>query len=224
LAQAWIYIGLFRLHLLIPSSPIDPGRKPAAKVEQLDWIIKDVSSNILSHSLQSGVSNGDFGPESPVTRLLRDQRAKYSKKRSSQEKKIIERPPNSPPFHDLYRELHHFCKTVAGIDGVTNIAKLIEGSDESCFRSQETNWQCSAASFCNRLFTVYAMYMDVTLPCINEIKSIQRGLRELALSRTEFFHSAPLIQAQDSFLMYPFTHEDFATQLTEESWEERSKD
>jgi hypothetical protein len=216
-AQAWAYVGLLRLHLLAPTSPIDPGRRPAAKVEQLDWIINDLSSNILSHGLHSVIC-GDFAPDSPTTRLLRDQKVQYLKKRSSQEKKIIERPHNSPLFYDLYREVHHFCKTVASVENVSNIFKLIETSTESSFRSQEINWQCSATAFCNRLSTIYAMYEDVTVPLINEIKSIQRGLRELSLSRVKSIRSTEIIQLQNSFLMYPCVNGDFLKMIEEDSF------
>ena len=39
-ALVWVYLGLARLHMYIPSSPLDPGTKPAAKVAQRE---KEVS-------------------------------------------------------------------------------------------------------------------------------------------------------------------------------------
>ena len=215
-AQAWVYIGLLRLNLLLPSSPIDPGRKPATKAEQLRCVISDMSTNLLSASLHSGLSNGDFAPDIPISRLLLNLREIYLKKQLRQQKKIIERPPHSPSFYDLYRELHHFCKT-SSVEKVSSLVKIVETSSESNYRSQETNWQCSAAAFCNRLLAVYSMYEDVTIPCINEIQSIQRGLRELSLVRSPSSHSRSIIQAQNSLLVYPFTHHDYSNQLTEES-------
>ena len=71
LARARVYLGLLRLNLLVPSSPIDPGRKPAAKAEELGWFLKEIGSNLLSHSLHFGLSYGDFAPDSSQTRCLR---------------------------------------------------------------------------------------------------------------------------------------------------------
>jgi hypothetical protein len=202
LAQAWIYIGLLRLHLLVPSSPIDPGRKPAAKVEQLNFLTRDIDSNILSISLHNGLSDGDFGVNTPASQFLCNQKSIYYKKKARQEKKIIQRPPNSPPFYDLYREIHHFCKTFS-VKKVTNMISLIETATDSSFRSQENNLQCSAAAFCNRLSTVYFMYEDVTIPCTNEIQTIQRGLRELSLLRAHTAHSKLILDTQNLLLKYP---------------------
>ena len=212
LAQAWIYCGVFRLQLLVPSSPIDPGRKPAAKVEQLDFVISDISSNILSMSLHTGLSGGDFNPNSPMVKSLCDEKSVYVKKRSHQKKKITERPPSSPSFYDLYREIHNFCKTVT-VEKVTSMIKLIETSTNSNFGSHETNWQCSAASFCNRLSTTYSMYEDVTIPCMNEIRSIQRGFRELSLCHAQSYHSESIVQIQNSLLTYPSTNKDLLDQI-----------
>ena len=214
-AEAWVYIGLLRLHLLLPSSPIDPGRKPAAKAEQLDCAISDISSNILSICLHSGLADGDFAPDSPTSRVLLNQRERDLKKQLRQQKKIIQRPPNSPPFYDLYRELHHFCKTVS-VEKVSSLVEIIKTSSGSNYRSQEVNLQCSATAFCSRLSAVYSMYEDVTIPCISEIQSIQRGLRELSICRAQSSHSSSIIQTQDSLLIYPFAHNDHSNQLTEE--------
>ena len=53
---------------------------------------------------------GDEGFGAIALRALLNQRERYLKKQLRQQKKIIQRPPNSPPFNDLYSELHHFCK------------------------------------------------------------------------------------------------------------------
>ena len=217
-SRAWIYVGLLRLHLVIPSSPIDPGRKPAAKVEQLNWFLGNLSSNLRSYSLHFGLSSGEFNPDSSMTKKLVAQGEIASRKRISQEKKIIERPSNASPFLDLFREIHHFCKTVATVDNVLALADLIENPcPETSFRSQEVNWQCSATAFCNRLSTFYSMYEDVTIPCMNEIRILQRGLRELALSNVESSQFYPVVQTQDKLLEYPFRNNVFSPNITEES-------
>lgn len=211
IGKAWIYIGLLRLHLLIPSSPIDPGKKPAAKVNQLNWLLKSIRSNLLSYRLHFGLSCGDFIPDSPMTRQLLLQSKHTSMKRDNQEKKIIERPTNSPHFSELFSEVHQFCKTTASVTNVLSLLASIENnSSEFNFRSQEVNWQCSASSFCCRLSTCYSMYEDITIPIANEIRSIQRGLRELALANnTQSKKYIEIVIAQDKLLEFPFKHNVF---------------
>ena len=217
---AWVYLGLLRLNMLVPSSPIDPGRKPAAKVEQLDWFLNEVGSNLLSYGLQYGLSHGDFAPESPSTEHLNNLFEYTSKKRTNQEKKIIERPHNAPSFHDLFREIHHFCKTVANPSSVLSLVETIEkdDADSSSFRAQEINWQCSATSFCTRLSTVYSVYEDITIPCANEIRAIQRGLRGLALNQPVSHQTSMLVNTQDELLTYPFGKNNSSFHLTKDSY------
>jgi hypothetical protein len=214
-ARAWIYLGSLRLTLLIPSSPINPVRKPAAKVEQLDWFLQEINSNLLSHNLHFGLSYGDFAPDSHSTRHFIALSDVTSKKRINQEKKIIERPVNAPQFSDLFREIHHFCKTVASPSSVLALVDTIEKGDSS-FRAQEVNWQCSATSFCTRLSTIYSMYEDITITCINEIRAIQLGLRQLALNQVESPQTRMIVETQDELLEYPFRSNQFIRRLTKE--------
>lgn len=215
LALAWIYLGSLRLQLLVPSSPIDPGRKPAAKVEQLNWFLQDISSNLLSHSLHFGLAYGDFAPDLHSTRHLFALSDVALKKRSNQEKKIIERPSDAPPYHDLFREIHHFHKTVASPTSILALVDTI-GKGDLKFRAQEVNWQCSAISFCTRISSVYSMYEDVTITCTNEIRAIQLGLRQLALNQAESPQMRSIVKIQDDLLMFPFTNNHAVRHLTDE--------
>jgi hypothetical protein len=219
IAFAWIYLGLFRLNLLVPSSPIDPGRRPAAKVEQLNSFLQQISSSLLSYCLHFGLSFGDFSPDNEGTRELFDLAEVASKKKANQERKIIERPSTAPPFQDLFREIHHFCKTVANTSSVLALVDLVRNESKgSDFRSQEVNWQCSASSFCSRLSSVYPMYEDVTIPCINEIRSIQCGLRELALNQAASPQACLIAKTQDDLLQYPFRNCNISYSLSEDCY------
>ncbi len=219
-ARAWIYLGLIRLQLLKPSAPIDPGQKPATKVNELDWFLQDIRTSLLSYSLHYGLSRGEFAPDVESTKRLFALLDVASKKRLNQENKIIERPLLAPPYHDLFREIHHFCKTVVSPSIIQGLIDSIESDcGESCYRSYEINWQCSASSFCTRLTAVYSMYEDITIPCINEIRAIQRGLRELALAYKDECPQARLLtKAQDELLKYPLGNIRVACRLTEECY------
>lgn len=221
-AHAWIHIGLLRLHLLIPSSPIDPGRKPAEKVDQLNFFLDDVNSKLSSHSLHFGMTCGDFAPDTAATRQLFTLAEQTSKKKAGQQKKIIERPSNSPPFQELFREIHNFCRTVASTNNVLSLADAIENQPNS--RSQEINWQYSAAAFSDRLSSVYSMYEDITIPCLSEIRSIQRGLRELTLNHDVSYRAGAIVNMQDALLTYPIVDKSFSHCLTNQSYNDVVKD
>ena len=145
------------------------------------------------------------------------------KKQANQEKKIIERPPSAPPFSDLFREVHHFCKTVAK-SSIALVGSIENIGREPSLRSQEVNWQCSATAFCSRLSTVYSVYEDVTIPCINEIRAMQQGLRELALNQAESHQTCLIVKTQDELLKYPFENRPFFHHLTEESYSKALKE
>ena len=222
LGLAWIHIGLLRLHLLIPSSPIDPGRKPAEKVKQLDWFLGDISTKLSSYSLHFGMTCGNFDPDTTATKQLFTFAEQASKKRAQQEKKIIERPSNSPPFQELFREIHHFCKTVASTNNVLSLVNDIENQPNS--KSQEINWQYSAEAFSNRLSSVYSMYEDITILCISEIRSIQRGLRELALNYNISSGAAAIVKTQDALLTYPMVNESPSHHVTSQLFVDAEKE
>lgn len=203
IAHAWVYLGVLRLNLLLPSSPIDPGRRPAAKVEELSRVIGVIGSDLLSHNLHWGLAFGDFDPDNIATQQLNTLASLKSTKRARQQKKIVERPSDAPPFQDLFRELHHFNRTVASLPGISSMLESFDRGERKDARFREVNWQCSASAFCSRLSTVYRMYEDVTIPCINEIRSIQRGLRALSVHQLESADAKFVIKFQDELLTYP---------------------
>ena len=203
IAHAWVYLGVLRLNLLLPSSPIDPGRRPAAKVEELGRVIGVIGSDFMSHNLHWGLAFGDFDPDIIATQQLNALASMKSTKRARQQKKIIERPSDAPPYQDLFRELHHFNRTVASLTGIFSMLESFDRGERKDARSREVNWQCSASAFCSRLSTVYRMYEDVTIPCINEIRSIQRGLRVLSVHQLESADAKYVIKLQDELLTYP---------------------
>ncbi|KAK1736592.1 midasin [Skeletonema marinoi] len=173
-------------------------------------VLDDVSSKLSSYSLHF------------ATKQLFTLAEQASKKKAGQQKKIIERPSNSPPFQELFREMHHFCRTVASTNNVLSLADAIENQPNS--RSQEINWQYSAAAFSDRLSSVYSMYEDITIPCLSEIRSIQRGLRELALNYDVSSRAGAIVKMQDALLSYPIVNKSFSHHLTNQSYAEVVKE
>uniref|UniRef100_A0A7S2K0T1 VWFA domain-containing protein n=1 Tax=Leptocylindrus danicus TaxID=163516 RepID=A0A7S2K0T1_9STRA len=178
---AWVYLGLLQLHLLLPSAPLDPARKPAAKVTQWEEYLTNLGSQLAAFRWDSRQACGDDASADLEALDLLDKAERASAKKLVQSKKIVERPDNAPPFIQLFRDLHGFAKTTANINKVLELAlSLGEISSDKVIISKEMNWQDTTCAFLSRVSKHYAVYEDVIVPYINAVRNIQWGLRELA--------------------------------------------
>ena len=184
IAKAWIFVGLLRMTILVPDTPLDPGRAPLAKVTLIDQKLSDVGAKVTALRLESGFVRGDFNPESPdVLRLLAKGQIMLTK-RESQLKKVVERISTAPPFHELYRETREFMDNISSNSKVLKIVQDIsEASDSKSLeaaRGRAMNWQRTAMAFCKRLVSEYEAYEDVTTSLFDSVKMVQDGLHTIA--------------------------------------------
>jgi len=209
IALASVYVGIIAFHLLMPASPLDPGVKPAAKISEWNSYLQHLSSTLVALRMHSGLSTGNFYPETPEVATLLQQANHASRKRDGQEKKRVERPSNSPPFHELYREVQHFANTISSID---NVLKLIDSirhgtsSDiQSSCQAMEINWQSSVSAFSTKLLSNYACYEDVITPCLAALGIMQNGIRSFAHSRLNCKESmmGAVLAIQNNMMQYP---------------------
>jgi midasin (ATPase involved in ribosome maturation) len=208
-SEALIYIGILRFHLTLPASPLDPGKKPGAKVAQWDQHLQDLGSKLVTMRMESGLDTGNFDPDNEEVSLVLGALSHCGKKRSKQEKKRVERPRNSPPFYDLFREVHHFAGTVANVDNIAGLVQAIsnDASGESypSNRQKEVNWQSSAVAFHNQITAKYSCFDDVISPCLAALGMIQNGLRGLIhlKGNQEKSFTVATMNLQDHLLQYP---------------------
>ena len=183
LAQA--YTGLLRLHLVLPESPLDPGRKPLAKIELMKSHSDQVWMQVAAARLTSGFRSGDFSPNAPYVHELLDTGIRLADESASQTKQVVERIDQAPPFFELYRESREFAKNVCSKDAVL---KLINGIIESASSESEThdsirhradNWLKTAEAFCERLTSHFGDYEDVILPVVDSVSLLRIGLQGL---------------------------------------------
>ena len=212
IALAMAYIGLLRFHIFAPATSMDPGRRPAAKVKQLDAYQLYLSSNLAAKRMEFGLSTGCFAPSDSESCAMLQECSRVHKKCLNQMKKQVERSPNAPPFLQLFREVQHFAKTVAKIDIVISLLECIRSvkSDNnnnivSSAWEKELNWQSSASAFCSRISSHYAYYEDVTIPFLAAIRNLQDGIRCFA----QFFLGKnsklddELLHIQDGLIQFP---------------------
>jgi len=205
-ALAWLYLGLLRLHLLVPISPLDPARKPAAKMSQLDLYLESLASQLTVRKLNSGLESGDFAPTSPEAMSLLEKAERASAKRANQANKKVERPGDAPPFAHLFQETKHFAKTTANVDRVLSLSNLIQ-TDAEKGSSSEINWQSNASAFIGRITSVFAAYEDVTLPLVAAINMLQHGLRKLVYghskTKEDLSVEGRVVALSDKLLRFP---------------------
>ncbi|CAN0109706.1 unnamed protein product [Ectocarpus sp. 6 AP-2014] len=161
-------LGCLKLVLLLPSSPVDPGLKPALKREllgeRLDGYRGELTVRRWSIGLEGG---GDVSPEMlPLlqqARSLRDECTRLGLE-------AIERPDDRPTFHSLFRDVHAFARGLADPGRVTalahSLARFVGGVagleedlgggkgnavDRSSSLQEEMVWQDAAGAFVTRL-------------------------------------------------------------------------
>ena len=183
-SRASIYLGLLRLNLLTPCTPLDPGRAPLAKVSLITQHLFNIKSRLVANKLYSGFVHGNFSPVTPENTSLLDSVENLSKKRKSHQKKVIERSESAPAFSDLYRITRDFLNTALGNSSVMGILEQLSsvasnGNEAEALRRRAQNWQRTAAAFCRRLSTDFGTFQDVTMSIIDSVQMVQDGLFDL---------------------------------------------
>ena len=206
-ALAWIYVGLLRIHLLVPDSPLDPGRAPLAKVALINRELSSLHMRVAALRVDSGFVRGNFAPESDDICQLLDEGENLVIKRDSQEKKVVERVESAPPFFDLFRETRDFVKSFAGQDTVLPLVETLQEARRKSMQSQarqrELNWQRTASAFCSRLESHFAAYEDITTTFVDAVRLVQNGLHMLAEAHVPVDDVKGPADSFDLFMRFP---------------------
>ncbi len=182
---ARVYVGLLRMNLLAPCSPLDPGKKPIAKAAEHGRYLKSLREKATAIQLDSLFIQGIPAPNDPYLKSLLSEMKRIEGKRSKQELKMIERVASAPPYIDFFRESRRFSQATSAAEGVAAVVGAISQAAQDVTRvrsarTREQNWQATSGSFCSRLLSHYAPYEDVVLPFVNAIQNIRDGVRLLA--------------------------------------------
>lgn len=180
------YSGLLRFHLLLPESPLDPGRRPLAKAQLIESRLCQLRIQVASSRLSSGFQSGDFSPDLPFVRKLLARGTMLSRKRETQSKKIVERVKRAPPFVELYEESRDFAKNFCSSETVLALISLIQNAGESgsnsdvkVARERTRYWLNTASAFCERLVSYFSDYEDFILPLADAVRLLQEGIEGL---------------------------------------------
>jgi midasin (ATPase involved in ribosome maturation) len=215
ISEAQVYLGLLRFHLLIPASPLDPGKKPAAKVLQWQNFLEDIRSELLALQMEERLETGRFQADGDyATKLLED--ISYTKrKQDSQRKKQVERPKCADSFYELFRDVHHFANTIGSVKTVTCLIEEMSECREGV-QHKENNWQSSATAFSTQLHSKYKYYEDVVTPILSSMGLLQQGIRMILNIKAKQLNRSTRVamELQDELLRYPNVR--FSSKITEE--------
>jgi MoxR-like ATPase len=180
-ALVQVYAGLLRFHCYLPDSPIDPGRKPIAKMQLLNERAVRLRRRLAAVKLDSGMSNGCVNPENDETYLTLQE---TSAKAKNQAGKVIERVEGIPAFSGLWKELHDLSRSILDITTISGLCTSIRDKVPS-FTVEMEQWQSTSAAFCAYASDKYAGYSDVIDPLVESVGTVERGLRAIAVLSSE---------------------------------------
>jgi MoxR-like ATPase len=185
LGLALVYVGLLRLQLSLPPSPLDPARRPAAKVQQIEERGQILYRDLLVRRADKRVNRNEIVSYDSSTGAIVEECQVLNRKHDKQVSKLVARPDTAPAFQSFYREVHRFSMATGALSEVVSLASGLANREEKAGMArrltQESNWQSTAHAFCQRLSQYYLTYEDVAVPMTNSIREIQRGLRDLAM-------------------------------------------
>jgi len=203
--RQWVYLGLMRLHLLLPTAPVDPSAKNLAKAALLEGSANQLAARAVAHHL-SETSIGGRGVDQTEQGLL-SRHATLTEKAKRLREKSIERPVDCPPFETLFLEMYEFARTLGGADRILGLVETCEAACAGVHQylerdkrepdtsvavpvldlasvletlgrahQQVLNWQDSSAAFRTRLEKQFVFYEDVVSPYVSAVENISTGL------------------------------------------------
>jgi MoxR-like ATPase/chorismate-pyruvate lyase len=214
--ELWLRVGLMRLHLLLPPTPVDPSAKNIAKADLLEGAATQLGASLLARHYSHAAGSGQALTLDEQALLTR-QCATRARARTLREKSI-QRPSDAPPFEGLFLELQEFSRTLGSVDRVLELRSVcgsacgdilsVLGADSGASTSsanaeglmatldrverQEAGWQHSSAAFRTRLEREYFAYEDVVSSVMSAIENISTGLGLCV--------AAPCMRARDSYI------------------------
>jgi len=218
-AISWVLIGLLRLHLSLPASPIDPALIPEAKAQQLKERAKILYPEMILRRAGDLLNQNLVQASRPSSILIVEESARLKDKYMKQRSKQVARPESSPSYSNFFAEVHRFAMSTGSIEEVSELANGLLKPEHSELLpkliAREANWQSTAHAFIERLSTHFLVFEDVGVPVTNAIRCIQRGLQKLAKFSQKKRENNKMYLILDDlynrFLHFPFTstREDF---------------
>jgi hypothetical protein len=204
-ARVWTYIGLLRLHCLMPAIPIDPtvnNRVRLADEQKQEW---ELASAIDIRRWLELLSSG--GSQTNGISLLQSNQRDTQVKIDRLSTKVTIRRDGARPFGQLATSVRNYIATLADVPPITKLLKeLLPGASSRVALDTERNWQASSEQWIERFHREYGShYPDFTQPILLAVHQMKYGMAMLAqYTRSKpGTTSSPLYRAIRALVCFP---------------------
>ena len=192
IGRCWMMIGILRVFLSLPSTPVDPATVSGIKADLLNKRMSSVHVRSKARESIKDLSGGFDGTS------IRDDEEKriLTLKVNKLETRRIQRPLDAESFTSVFADLHNVITSIVDIERLISLAdNLVESlaiiSKPSTPISQrkkiyeqilvyvkeELNWQGLAANFIDKTKQKMSDFEDIVSPIISALHNISSGLR-----------------------------------------------
>ena len=189
-AKAWVYLGLLRIMLLLPSSPLDPSQKQALKKES-----NNARKGKLEHILDvkessEKVWSGGIAANDPLAVEIKISLENIFNTNKTLQEKIVYRPSHGSSFVELYHDLHSASNNLFGEGKILDIFDYLQEKAyvTKSVESVEETWQSTSNQFIKQTSSKYAPFEDVTVPVLTAMYYVKHGVRLFALHCRNSLH------------------------------------
>jgi MoxR-like ATPase len=184
IGAAWVRIGLLRVHLLLPTMPVDPAAKSAIKSRLLQAQNSDLQTQLVNAYQHNALSDGELLRSDIATEA-----AVFAARCADIERlngSGIERPASAAPFVELYFEVKSSLDGVLAVDRVCHLLDSLvqpaSAGDAKVVLREELAWQANALTVVQRMEQNYAPFEDIVSTVTAAVAHMSSGLRVVAVT------------------------------------------
>lgn len=200
--QAWIYLGLLRFHLLLPSSPLDPACIPSIKHH---WFTFYKAESILSRTVvESQERYYPLGAPHTSLQAYKDKISTVDDQIETQYQRFVTRP--GVAYSSFYAELLSFTTSMVNTERMMNWMLMLSPNASMSSTSvgetvhQVQNWKASVSGFVNRMTSTFEGYDDILDPLLVSLYHIQEGFNILLMTSNSNYREKESIVSSDKNL------------------------
>lgn len=194
MARCWIMIGILRVYLSLPSTPVDPA------------VVSGIKADLFCHRMNSLEVRSEArerlvdmaGGFASISNRDEEEKNLLKSKVNKLETRRIQRPTDAEPFTTVFSDLHNSITTIVDMDRLITLADNISDSYETITKQstgvsqrkkvydqlimyvkEELNWQGLAGNFIDKTREKMSDFEDILSPIVASLHNISVGLRLL---------------------------------------------
>jgi hypothetical protein len=200
--HAWVCLGILRYKLSLPASPVDPALRAAHESSLHSLGSAQIKNQMVVEKLDSSI-RGD-GLTLPSQSGLEERFVELELKIAALHEQAIQRPEDSPLFHELFQDVHDLSDNILNSDRIlamlsdclhryseikngwpvtvnTQFVSTLEShlSQLTDYSHNELIWQSTLDNFIIRLQTIFSNFEDITSPIVSALQNISFGVRQI---------------------------------------------